>query len=88
MATKLNPKCTYSFSQEDYSFITELSKVGYVRMFSHQVTLFSEDGISFVEHGEPGCIGLSLPSNWVIEGVYGSEKHASITFGVNAPGVR
>lgn len=79
----------YRFTNEDKLFAMELAKVGHVKFLSSQVTLVSDDkGLQFKEHAteeENRCEGLTLPSNWVIEGIYFRENGISVTFGIGAP---
>lgn len=84
---------TYDFSEADYAFIRELSKIGYVKLSSSQVTLLDpyagtkhEHSFSFKKHAigdGKSCKGLKLPDNWAIECISGSEEKLSITFAVS-----
>jgi hypothetical protein len=88
MSIRLNPTTSYRFSHDDLDFVLELAKVGSVRLCSSQVTLLSDrdKGFQFKQYADADkCIGLTMPSNWIIEGIYCSEKHISITFGVDTP---
>lgn len=83
---KLKPTTSFCFSKEDYEFILELAKVGYVKLLSSQVELKSDRenyGITFIDHvGINKCDGLKLPDNWIIEYVCVNGGFFSITFGV------
>lgn len=90
MSTKFKPSTSYRFTKEDMDFVLELSKIGYVKLLSCQVSLVSDDkGLSFKEWSSSDeslrCDGLSLPDNWVIEGIWFRENGISVTFGVSAP---
>jgi hypothetical protein len=84
----LKPSCSYTFNKEDLAFVLELAKVGHVHLLSSQVTLTSYGdsnrfGFTFKEFGnEVECIGLKMPDNWCIEGIYCREYQMAITFGV------
>ncbi len=83
---KLNPNCTYTFSEDDLKFVLELAKVGFVNLSSSQVVLVtrgSDKSINFKTHGgTQECLGLILPDNWVIEYISATDHGIHITFGV------
>lgn len=65
-----------NFSEADYYFIRELSKIGFVKLSSSQVTLLDanagsnyDHSFSFKKHGvgeNKSCEGFKLPENWVL----------------------
>lgn len=86
---RLKPSTSYTFTEADLEFVLELSKVGHVHLLSSQVELYlgkdiGSNGVSFVDGygSDSKCPGLTLPSGWVIEGIWYREKGVSVTFRV------
>lgn len=84
---------SYDFSEADYYFIRELSKIGFVKLSSSQVTLLDanagsnyDHSFSFKKHGvgeNKSCEGFKLPENWAIEWISAGENKLSMTFKVS-----
>jgi hypothetical protein len=84
---------SYDYSQADYDFILQLSKVGYVHLLSSQVSFMDEragrresHGFSFKNYSinnNESCDGFKLPDNWLIEHISSDENKLSITFKVS-----
>lgn len=85
---KLNPSTKHSLSTDDLNIVLELSKVGYVKILSHQVHLISDTkkGIHFREYADEDykdCFGLQIPENWYIEHIdMAHGDRISIIFGI------
>jgi len=84
---KLKKNTKYDFNENDYLFMRELMKVGYVHTLSSQVSLLSRDKvIEFKEFGDTESLrtnGLVLPENWCIEYIGSADNFLKITFGVS-----
>lgn len=70
-------------SEADLKAALELAKIGYVRIFTSQISVRadSESGLKFKEYGS-NKEGFSVPSNWVIEWAGCYDGRASFTFGL------
>ena len=81
MQLRKNQSCVLSSS--DFQVVNELTKIGYVKVLSSQVSVRSDNknGIWFKDNISE-CPGFAVPSHWVIEGFYGDEKEVTITFGI------
>ncbi len=92
MTNKFKSGTSYDFQKEDYDFILELSKVGYVHLLSNQVSFLDEKAGRRESHGfafknysvidNEVCDGFKLPENWLIEHISSDENKLSITFKV------
>lgn len=94
MFNNFKDSTSYDFSQADYDFILQLSKVGYVHCLSSQV-VFMDDragrretnhSFSFKNYSinnNESCDGFKLPDNWLIEHISSDENKLSITFKVS-----
>jgi len=83
MQLRKNQSC--NLSPSDFQVVNELSKIGYVKVLSSQVSIKSDNrnGIWFKDNISE-CPGFILPSHWVIEGLYGDEKEVTVTFGIKS----
>ena len=83
---KLSPTTNYCFTEEDFRFILELAKVGYVNLLTYQVLLITgaKKGFAFKYSGDENeCKGLQLPQDWYIETIYPQGDSIQITFRVD-----
>jgi hypothetical protein len=93
MTNNFKADSSYDFSKEDYDFILELSKVGYIHILSRQVSFMDDRaGRKEFSHSFPfknysindkaACDGFKLPDNWIIEHISSDENRLSITFAI------
>jgi hypothetical protein len=71
-------KMIYDLVPQDYEFVKELAKIGYVHVMTRQVMVKGPMEIYNVFEG-----GMKIPANWSIEYVGTDQNNnAHITFGV------